>query len=264
MKITFLGTGTSHGVPQIDCLLNNYEKCPHDFCSSSDTDPKNLRTRSSILIEKDNFHVLIDTSLDFRFQMLRSKVRKIDAVLYTHSHADHIYGLPDIRSYSFNQQKGIDIYGTLETITDIKKAFGFIFTPPELKGGGIAEVNPHIISGPFMLGNMTVTAVPVHHGLLIGCVGYRINDIAYLPDVKEIPDSSIALLKGLEVLIIDSLRTNPHPTHLSMGESLGIAEELKPKYTFFTHMCHVIDYKKEEMNLPENIRFADVTLEIDI
>lgn len=264
MKITFLGTGTSNAVPQIDCMLNNYSRCPHSFCANSGEDPRHVRTRSSILIEKKDTAIIIDTSMDFRFQVMRAKVLKIDAVLYTHSHADHIYGLPDIRAYSFKQKKAIDIFGSDETIEYIKKSFSYIFNSPAIIGGGKPELSLNKIFGKFSVGDLSVTPVPVEHGLLKECLGYRIDNVAYIPDVKSIPQTSIILLNDLDLLIVDALRRNPHSTHLSLDESINLALALKPKKTLFTHLCHDIHYKEEEKRLPENIRFAYDTLQIEL
>lgn len=256
MQITFLGTGTSHGVPTIDCLLDDYAHCPHGLCRRAITDPRLRRTRSSIWVQANGTGLLIDTSQDFREQVLAQGVRRIDAVLYTHAHADHIYGLPDIRSHCRHQGGPMPIYGSQETLDTIRGAFRYIFEPPEFVGGGIPAVTPHCLEAPTSLAGLPVIPVPVEHGPLNGCQGYRLGNVAYLPDVKRIPPSSLALLAGLDLLIINCLRQRPHGSHLSLAESLAYVEQLRPRRCLFTHMTHDIDAEIEEAALPPHIRFA--------
>jgi len=256
MQITFLGTGTSHGVPTIDCMLNDYVHCPNQVCLKAAFQPRYRRTRASILVQTKKLSLLIDTSQDFREQMLTNRVRRIDAVLYTHGHADHIYGLPDIRSYCYHQGEAINLYGSQETLETLYSAFHYIFEPPEFVGGGIPQVRTHLLETPTTLADIEIVPIPVEHGPLEGCQGYRLNDVAYIPDVKRIPPSSLTKLQGLDLLIINCLRYRPHGSHLSLEESLQYAYLLKPKRCLFTHMSHDIDYQVEESRLPSWIRFA--------
>jgi phosphoribosyl 1,2-cyclic phosphate phosphodiesterase len=258
MRITFLGTGTSHGVPTIDCMLDDYQRCPHGVCRKAEHDPRYRRTRASILVEVDGTCLLIDTSQDFREQMLANRVRQIDAVLYTHGHADHIYGLPDIRSYCRKQDDAIDIYASQETLDILYHCFDYVFHPSAFVGGGIPRLRPHVLESPARVAKngVLVTPIPVQHGALAGSQGYRIGDMAYIPDVKQIPPQSMDLLGGLELLIINCLRITPHASHLSLSESLALAQELRPRHCLFTHMTHDIDYAIEEQSLPPWIRFA--------
>lgn len=256
MRVTLLGTGTSHGVPTIDCMLNNYARCPKKVCLKAVTNPRHRRTRASILVEMGKTSLLIDTSQDFRQQMLDNHVRRIDAVLYTHAHADHIYGLPDIRSYCRHQGGGIDIYASQETLEVIRRAFHYVFNPPAYVGGGIPQLRSHLLVRPQEIGSVRVTPIPVEHGPLPGCQGYRIADIAYIPDVSAIPAESLAKLRGLDLLIIDCLRLRPHGSHLCLKESLAYAQELGPAHCLFTHMTHDIDYRIEQDHLPDWIDFA--------
>ena len=256
MQITFLGTGTSHGVPTIDCMLDEYAHCPHGICKRALDEPRLRRTRTSVWIQAAGASLLIDTSQDFREQVLARQVRRIDAVLYTHAHADHIYGLPDIRSHCRYQGGAIPIYGTQETLDTLHGAFRYIFEPPAFVGGGIPTVTPLRLETPQEILGLPVTPVPVEHGPLNGCQGYRVGDLAYLPDVKRIPPASLDLLRDLDLLIINCLRPHPHASHLSLPESLAYAETLRPKRCLFTHMTHDIDPDMEEAALPSYIRFA--------
>lgn len=258
MRITFLGTGTSHGVPTIDCMLDDYQRCPHGVCRKAEQDPRYRRTRASILVEVEGNRLLVDTSQDFRQQVLANRVQQIDAVLYTHGHADHIYGLPDIRSYCRKQNDAIDIHASRETLDILCHSFDYVFHPPAFVGGGIPRLRPHVLESPAQVVGNGVVVVPilVKHGQLAGCQGYRIGDMAYIPDVKEIPPESMRLLGGLELLIINCLRITPHASHLSLSESLILAQELRPKRCLFTHMTHDIDFAIEEQALPQWIRFA--------
>jgi phosphoribosyl 1,2-cyclic phosphate phosphodiesterase len=256
MRITFLGTGTSHGVPTIDCMLSGYTRCPHDVCRRAASEPRYRRLRASIWIQAEQGSLLIDTSQDFRQQMLEQRVPRIDTVLYTHGHADHIYGLPDIRSYCAAQHDGIDIYGSPETLAILDASFDYVFHPPLTFGGGIPNLRPHPVCAPLEWRGLRITPLPVVHGPLNGCQGYRIGDMAYLPDVHVIPESTLDLLHGLDLLILNCLRDRPHSTHLSLEESLAYVHALKPRRCLLTHMTHDIDYQIEEPRLPAWIRFA--------
>jgi len=264
MRVTFLGTGTSHGVPTIDCMLEDYARCPHRVCERATKDPRYRRTRTSILIEDNGASLLVDTSQDFRQQMLDNRVRRIDAVLYSHGHADHIYGLPDIRSYCYHQGGAIDIYGSEETLEVIRAAFDYIFHPPAYVGGGIPSLRPHVLRAPEEICGLEVLPIPVEHGPLRGCQGYRLGKVAYIPDVKVIPPSSLEKLYDLDLLILNCLRIRPHASHLSLAESVAYAEHLRPRMCLFTHMTHDIDYVLEERNLPSWMRFAYDGLVVDL
>ena len=209
--VLFLGTGTSHGVPSIDCMLDNYTRCPKGVCRASLTDPKHNRTRCSIIVSYNDASVLIDVSADFRQQTLREHVDAIDAVLITHAHADHISGIPDIRSYT--RDRTLPMYGSRESVGCIRQSFEYIFRPPQMLGGGIPRLNLITIDHPFELFGETVVPIPVEHGSLQGAYGYRIGPIAYIPDVKTMTAQSKKLLAGVTCLIIDALRDEqPHTT----------------------------------------------------
>lgn len=256
MRVTLLGTGTSHGVPTIDCIIEDYARCPRQVCLKAQRDPTYRRTRASILVETASSHILIDTSQDFREQMLANGVRRIDAVLYTHGHADHIYGLPDIRSYTRHREEPLPLYGSEETLGILRQAFHYAFEPPAYVGGGIPHVAPRLLEGPTEIGGLLATPIAVEHGPLNGCQGYRLGDLAYLPDVKRIPPASLDKLQGLELLILNCLRLRPHGSHLSLDESLHYVDILQPRRCLLTHMTHDIDAQEDQQRLPEHVRFA--------
>ena len=265
MRITFLGTGTSHGVPPLYCMRKDFSLCKKNVCKESFSDPKLNRTRASILIEYEEKHILVDVSSDFRQQALREQIPKIDAVLITHIHADHIMGIPDIRSYTYELQEPLPVYGSEESTSGIKEMFGYIFDPGAFEGGGIPQISLHTITEPFTLFGKTVIPIPVQHGPLTGCYGYRIDNFAYIPDFKKIPGKHKQLLKNLDFLVIDCLREEPpHITHIILPESIALVRELKPKKCYFTHMCHNIHYKNDAVHLDPWMEFAWDGLKIDI
>lgn len=257
MKVTFLGTGTSHGVPSVDCMIANYSTCPKGVCEESVSDKKHCRSRCSILVEYDGKKVLIDVSSDFRMQVLREKIPVIDAVLITHKHADHIMGIPDIRSYNRGRKEPLPFFGSAESINGIKKTFEYIFQPPEELGGGIPSIECVEITGSFSLFDKLIIPIPVTHGSLKGCLGFRIGDMAYIPDLKIIPEKYLYLLNNLDCLIIDCLReTENHSTHITLPDVVSLVTKINPKRCYFTHMSHDIHYKKDKSKIEEWMEFA--------
>jgi len=255
MNILFLGTGTSHGVPSLDCMIENFSKCPKGVCSLSKVDSKHHRTRSSILVQWNNKSILIDVSADFRLQALREQIKEIDAVLITHGHADHTGGIPDIRSYT--KYKPLDFFGSDETIKYIRNSFQYIFSPDTFVGGGIPQIKTHIVEDNFSIFNQQIIPVQVHHGNLNGCFGYRIGPLAYIPDIKFIDDRNLKKLKGVEVLILNWLRTaNGHPSHLILPESMDLARKISPGHCYFIHMCHDIHYVTDSFGLDPWMSFS--------
>ncbi|MDR2589098.1 MAG: MBL fold metallo-hydrolase [Spirochaetales bacterium] len=243
MKLTFLGTGTSHGIPVIGC------RCP--VCTS--TDPKNKRTRSSLLVEDTiegiNSKILIDTAPEFRLQALSAGLTSLRAVLYTHAHADHLHGIDDLRS--FGGETPVGVYGAEETLAEIKKRFPYIFEIPLQEGGGIPRLAlTPIQPGPFRAGGFPCTAIPLKHGKL-NIFGYRFGPAAYITDCSHIPASARTQLEGLEVLIINGLRPAPHQTHFSIGEALAEIARLKPTRAYLTHFNHEVDHETIKKELPE-------------
>lgn len=256
MRITLLGTGTSHGVPPLDCMITDYATCPRGVCQKAQIDPRHRRTRASLLVETGDRSVLIDTSQDFRQQMLDNHVRRIDAVLYTHCHADHVFGLPDLRSYSHRQAGEIDVYGSSETLASLEHTFDYVFHPPNFRGGGIPALAPHLLDDGLTLDGARIETLPVEHSGLQGCQGYRIGDLAYIPDAKLIPQETLERMQGLDLLIINCLRLTPHAAHLSLEESLAYARQIAPRRCVFTHMTHDIDYEIDSALLPDWASFG--------
>jgi phosphoribosyl 1,2-cyclic phosphate phosphodiesterase len=247
LTLTFLGTGTSQGVPMIGC------EC--DVCQSSD--PRDKRLRSSIYIETAECSWVVDTGTDFRTQALRENIRNVDAVIFTHSHTDHIMGFDDLRRFS-HARGSMPAYASAETMRDLARVFEFAFNtsnpvPYYLKP------EPHVIEGPFKLGETLITPLPVPHGdsIVNGYLFSRANQklVAYLSDCSAVPDAIVDLISGVKVLIIDALRDRPHPTHLSVGQALEVAARVKPDATYFTHICHDLP-QSAESRLPNRVRIA--------
>jgi phosphoribosyl 1,2-cyclic phosphate phosphodiesterase len=246
MKLTFLGTGTSTGVPSIGCEC---ETCRSD-------DPRDKRLRVSVIIEHGGQTVLVDTSSDFRQQALRFGLRRLDAVLITHCHADHIFGLDDIRPLNF-RFGALGVYANERAWIDIKRIFKYIFEPSHF-GGGLPQVVPHIVypQASFCLAkDLQITPVETIHGRL-PVMAYRFNDFAYATDLSEIPPDSMDALKNLDVLVLDCLRFTKHPTHLWVDKALEFVEQLKPRRTYFTHLAHDIKHERDSPCLPPGVEFA--------
>ena len=243
MKITILGSGTSTGVPMVGC------SCA--VCSS--TDPKDNRTRASLLVENDGKFILVDTSTDFRTQAIREKIPKIDAVLFTHDHADHVHGIDDLRGFHFLHKNIIPCFASKETMKAISSKFCYIFTG--LSSAGYHKLlEANIIESTFELFGLTITPVPLMHGRM-QATGFRFGNVAYLTDCSRIPESSLPLLAGLDTLIIDGLRYTRHPHHFSIDEAIKIAGQLCPGKTLLTHLTHEVSHAKGA-DLPANVDFA--------
>jgi phosphoribosyl 1,2-cyclic phosphate phosphodiesterase len=253
LKITFLGTGTSQGIPVVS---NN-----HPVCLSKDKKDKRLRV--SILIEWENYMYVIDCGPDFRYQMLRAKVTKINGVLFTHEHADHTAGLDDLRPFSF-QLGSVPIYAQKRVLENLSYRFNYIFSD-ENKYPGAPSVQQNIVENkPFLLGNLEVVPIKVNHGKL-KIFGYRFKDVAYLTDVKTIDLSEKEKLKNLDVLIINAIRYKPHHSHLNLDEALELISELNPKKTFLTHISHHLGFHSEvEKTLPKNVFLAYDELVLEV
>jgi phosphoribosyl 1,2-cyclic phosphate phosphodiesterase len=245
VRITFLGTGTSHGVPMIGC------DC--DTCRSSD--PRDTRLRPSIFVESADARVLIDAGPDLRAQALRHDIRRVDAILFTHGHADHILGLDDVRRFNAIMQRGMPCYGDAQTLTDIRRTFHYVFDPATPKGGGLPALDLIEIDGPIGLGDLDVRPVPLWHGSR-QILGFRMGAFAYLTDCNRLDDAAWALLGGLEVLVLDALRIRPHPTHFSLDEAVDVAARLGASRTFFTHMCHDLPHESTNARLPPGMALA--------
>ncbi len=246
MRLTFLGTGTSTGVPSIAC---DCETCLSD-------DPRDKRLRVSILIEHANTRVLVDTSIDFRQQALRANIRHLDAVLITHCHVDHVFGLDDIRPLNF-RHGAMGVYANDIAWKDLRRIFQYIFNPTHV-GGGLPQLIPHTVmpNATFSIGkDLNITPVEVVHGKL-PVIAYRFNDFAYATDLKIIPPESMERLRDLDVLVLDCVRIKPHTTHLCLEEALAVIEDLKPRRAYLTHLNHDILHERDSRLLPDNVEFA--------
>ena len=252
MKLTFLGTGTSTGVPSIAC---DCETCLSD-------DPRDKRLRVSILIEHKDKKTLVDTSIDFRQQALRAKIKYLDAVLITHCHVDHVFGLDDIRPLNF-RYGAMGVYANEIAWTDLRRIFSYIFDPTHV-GGGLPQLIPHTVepNAPFCIGDIEVTPIEVIHGKL-PVIAYRFNDFAYATDLKTIPPVSMDALRDLDVLVLDCVRIRPHSTHLCLEEALAIIEDLAPTRAYLTHLNHDILHARDSKLLPDNVEFAYDELAIE-
>jgi phosphoribosyl 1,2-cyclic phosphate phosphodiesterase len=249
--ITVLGSGTSTGVPTIGC------RC--EVCTS--TDPRDNRLRPSILVRYAGRGILIDTTPDFRTQALRAPIERVDAILYTHAHADHILGLDDVRPFNYRQRAEIPIYAMRETLNDIRRVFRYAFEP-EPKQTSIPRLKLHPIEDqPFDLFGLPITPLRVKHGEAT-ILGFRFGSAAYITDQSDIPETTKEKLQNLDVLFLDALRHKPHPTHSTVAQSLKWVEELKPRRTFFTHICHDLGHAATEATLPLGVRLAYDGLEI--
>lgn len=244
LKLTVLGSGTSTGVPVLGC------SCP--VCTSKER--RNRRTRCSVLLEWDSHKVLIDTATDFRQQALRENIDRIDGVLFTHTHADHVHGIDDLRTYSLVSGEAIPVYAAGEAIDRIEKLFSYIFTD-ENEPGYRPRLLIQEINGPFELYGQTITPIPLLHGDGTA-LGYRIGNLAYLTDCHAIPEASRTLLHGLEVLVIDALRFRPHRSHLSIAEAISVSQALGARQTLLTHLSHDVDYERHARGLPDGVAFA--------
>jgi phosphoribosyl 1,2-cyclic phosphate phosphodiesterase len=199
--------------------------------------------------------ILIDTSPDLRAQALQHGLRRIDAILYTHSHADHILGLDEIRRFNFLQRQAIPCYGDARTLVDLRRAFAYAFDDSTPQGGGIPQVVLFQVAGAFCIGEATIIPVPLLHGTR-QILGYRFGNFAYLTDCSAIPEASWPLLEGVEVVVLDALRDRPHPTHFSVAESLAVVERLAPQRALFTHMCHELPHVATSARLPPGVELA--------
>ncbi|WP_299100458.1 MBL fold metallo-hydrolase [uncultured Winogradskyella sp.] len=253
MKITFLGTGTSQGIPIIGS--------DHPVCLSDN--PKDKRLRVSVLVEWDNFTYVIDCGPDFRQQMLRAQVAKIDGVIFTHEHADHTMGLDDIRPFFF-RQGDIDLYAHQRVFESLEKRFDYIFTTGK-KYPGVPSVTKHYVKNePFLAGNINVMPIEgLHYKLQV--FGYRFHNFAYLTDMKTVSDEEMEKLQNLEVLVINALRIKEHISHFNLAEALEFIDKVKPKRAYLTHVSHYLGFHDDvQQNLPKNVFLAYDNLQISI
>jgi phosphoribosyl 1,2-cyclic phosphate phosphodiesterase len=244
--LTILGSGTSMGVPTLGCTCA--------VCTS--TDPRNNRTRPSIAIEWKDYRALIDTGPDFRHQAMREKITRLDAVFYTHAHADHILGLDDLRPLTFHRSEKLPLYADSTTADVLERIFEYTFSPNSHYPTR-ARVELHRLNDQESvdIGGIRFQRVPIQHGrLTVG--GYRVGSAAYLTDMNAIPESSLPLLEDLDILILDALRITPHPSHANVEEALKWVERVKPRRAFFTHISHELEQTATEASLPPQVRLA--------
>ena len=251
MKVTFLGTGTSQGVPVIGC------ECK--VCKSLDFRDKRLRT--SIHLETNGISLVIDTGPDFRIQMLRTGIKRLDAVLFTHEHKDHTAGLDDIRPFNFSQQMDIPIFARRQVLDQIHREFSYIFSAK--KYPGVPQVDPIEISeNPFQINGVSILPIPVLHYKL-PVLGFRFGDFSYITDANFIPDESLKLLEGTEILVLNALQKESHISHFTLEEAVEMAKKIGAKQTFFTHISHRLGlHDQVESELPQGIALAYDGLEL--
>jgi phosphoribosyl 1,2-cyclic phosphate phosphodiesterase len=252
VQLTVLGSGTSLGVPTIGCRCR--------VCLSSD--PHDKRTRPSILLRYNGRAVVIDTGPDFRFQAIRSNLDRLDAVLLTHAHADHVLGLDDLRPFSLPDGKLIPVYGNRPALAGIRRIFQYVFEGNH-PWGGVPLLQDHLITGPLELFGLQFEPIQVRHGYL-EVLGFRFGRAAYLTDYNEIPESSAKLIEGMDVLFLDALRHEHHPTHMTVAQALEQVERLRPKRAFFTHIAHDLGHEETNARLPDHVRLSYDGMELEI
>jgi phosphoribosyl 1,2-cyclic phosphate phosphodiesterase len=222
-------------------------------CTSDD--PRNKRLRQSVKIEMEGKHFLIDTTPDLRLQLLREPIPRLDFILYTHSHADHLMGLDDVRPFNFRQRESIHAFASPMTAKAIRRAFSYIWSDSQL-GGGKPQIELHEVESAFAHDGIDILPIPVHHGDWT-ILGYRIGPFAYITDTNGIPDASLALLEGVDTLALDGLRPSPrHPTHFTIDEAVAVAQRIAPRMTYLIHLTHEVDHETVEATLPHDVRLA--------
>lgn len=253
MKITVLGSGTSSGVPTIGC------SCA--VCHSAD--PRDRRLRPSILLQTEGQNIVVDTTPDFREQILRARLDRLDAVVFTHPHADHILGLDDVRPFNFRHRTRIPIFASEPTFAVLRRVFDYVFEKREHKSM-VPQLDVNIINeSAFDVCGVRFEPIPVTHGDAT-IFGFRFGNVAYLTDHSAIPESSMQKLLGLDVLFLDALRHRPHPTHSTVAESIVTAERLRASRTYFTHICHDLPHEATQATLPPGVFLAYDGLEIEV
>jgi phosphoribosyl 1,2-cyclic phosphate phosphodiesterase len=244
MRVTFLGTGTSHGIPVIGC------SCA--VCKSGD--PRDKRNRASVFVEISGQKLLIDAAPELRLQAVGAGISRADALLLTHAHADHVGGLDDVRIFSEQSGRGFPVYGPAPALARVRERFAYAFRRTQA-GGGKPNLDLRAVSRPFRVGTARVIPLPVWHGRL-RVFGYRLGGFAYITDVSRIPPETYPKLRNLEVLVLDALRHEPHATHFHVARALAEAGRIRARRTFFTHICHRLGHKVTQAVLPKNVFLA--------
>ncbi len=245
LRVIMLGTGTSHGIPMIGC------DCP--VCTSDD--PRDRRTRSSILVQTDGKSFLVDTTPELRLQCVAHNVKKVDAVLFTHHHADHIVGLDDLRRFNQIHRSSLTCYSNQKTADVLNHMFSYAFRDNPKYPSSKPNLIHSIIDGPFELFGIHIIPIPLMHGKL-PVFGFRFGNFAYCTDCNFIPDESWELLKGLDILVLDGLRRRPHPTHFNLSEAVEVAHQIGARQTYFTHIAHELPHEATNAELPDNMALA--------
>ena len=251
--VRFLGTGTSHGVPMIGCHC--------DVCRSAD--PRDRRSRASIYVAlADGTRLLVDTTPDLRMQALTHGIERVDAILFTHCHADHVMGLDEVRRFNVLQGAAVPCYGDGPTMVELRRTFAYVFDAAD-EGGGIPKISLNPVDGPFTIRAHAIVPVPVLHGRRL-ILGYRLGAFAYLTDCSAIPDESWPLLEGLDTLVIDALRHRPHRSHFTVAGALAVIGRLAPRRAVLTHICHDLPHEATGAALPPGVELAYDGLTLDV